>query len=102
MRLAAGPIRGACSRRLPTGAWSGWRTVGEVLANFASDPARVESGINDARAEAEPERQLALFRPSERDGVEHIGRSERANRACGRDAAGAEGSDGLLPLAGAD
>src|SRR5918996_5966889 len=102
MRLAAGSMRGACSRRLPTGTWSGWRTVGEVLANFASDPARVESGINDACAEAEPERQLALFRPSGRAVVEHIGRSERANGARGRDAAGATGSDGVLPIAGAD
>jgi integrase len=73
------------------------------LAKFASDPAPVESSVNDASAEAEPERQLALFRGlSERDGVEHIGRSEQANRARGRDAAGATGSDGALPIAGAD
>ncbi len=55
----SGSVRSACRRRIPAGLWRGWRTTGEVLAKFASDPARVESRINDVCAEPKPECRLA-------------------------------------------
>jgi integrase/recombinase XerC len=113
MRLAARPSRG-------------WRSIGEVLAKFASDPVRVVSDERGGGASAEVSRtsaahpgrvespaydahvdldrggQLVLFEPPEREAVDRVNHDERRNGDPGAHAARAAGTRGALSLAGAD